>query len=147
MAGTDLSYFDDLLFRYAFRKDIRHVALEFFRLVKGCLQADSDILRDQASAHWDDLGMADASLDVGGNIGGATADVHQNGSQLLFIFGQDSFRRGKLLHDHSVNDDTCLIYCVNNILDDSRRVQDQMEINRKVSSGHTDRIDDAVVAV
>src|SRR3990172_2131052 len=80
------------------------------------------------------------TVDKHGNIGSATADVHQTYAELLLVIGQDGLRRGQLLQNDIVDLQTATAYTLDDILRGTDSTGYHVHLGLQSYTRHANRI-------
>src|SRR5579875_3094 len=114
---------------------------------EGQAQTNGDVVGNQVAANGQDHRMPDSSIGEDGDIGRATANIHQRDPQVSFAISQHSFAGSQRLQYQVLDLHLRFVDTFDQVLNRRDGPRDDVRLNLQAETGHTDGVLDALLAV
>ncbi len=120
---------------------------ETFGAGDGNAEADGDIVGDVIATDGENAGMRDGSVDVDDVIGGATADIEDEGTEVFLVLVEDDLGGGEGIDDDILDFDVGVADAAERVLNAGLDAVDDVEIGFEFVAEHADRVEDTFLFI
>src|SRR5690349_12076969 len=124
---------------------VRH--LQVFGSQEGDTQAIGNVIGDEIAPQRQNNSVPDGAFHKDGNVGGAPADVQQDGAQVFFGGRQDRLAGGQRLQHQIINLNQRFLHAFYQVLNGGDGSRNDMAFNLQPVPRHADGIFDAFLPI